>query len=193
MIHHAAAVKYVARWEYECRPYLRRTLRFDAGVEQQGTREVRLQNITETIEMNRFWVVSLLVVFIGTGSIFGQELHSPVTNNSFPRIVAKVNLFNQTSAINSTKLWTPPKAGLFRLSGEISPSARSTWFLNASWTDGFGIQNWSSCESGCMTGGALQFLEVTVRANKGSPISYSTSCDGCTGSYNLFFVVEQLE
>jgi hypothetical protein len=54
--------------------------------------------------------LSLLIVFLGVAvGSFAQ------TTTTFPKVVATFNRLNQTAAIPTTTIYTPPKGGLFRI------------------------------------------------------------------------------
>ena len=68
-----------------------------------------------------FWL--LVTLLIRTGFCFAQtESKDSGQNPGFPRVVARLNLFNRTKNIGPQTLYTTTQAGVFRMSGTINLS-----------------------------------------------------------------------
>jgi hypothetical protein len=68
---------------------------------------------------------------------------APATKQHVPRIVATVNLSNQTSQITSRTLVTPRKDTTYRVSGYITNPGgweNGGWIIGVTWTDRYGNQ-----------------------------------------------------
>lgn len=136
--------------------------------------------------MRQAWF-GLLVVVLGAWS---GGLGQKTPKDTFPRIVAKVSLFNLQSETKGT-LFTPTKNGVFRFSVEIIPhQSNSYWDVYAIWTDGIGAQEFDSCTYACTI---PAFMNIIIRTKRGKPISYRTQAVGGSPGYDLFIVLEQLE
>src|SRR4051812_12801513 len=66
--------------------------------------------------------IACLIVTLMVGSVcFAQTANKDaVQNPGFPRVVARLNLFNRTKAIGPQTLYTPTKAGVYRVSGTMA-------------------------------------------------------------------------
>ncbi len=137
-----------------------------------------------------------------------KSFASPTVNTSYPVVVAKGRLLNQTAPVSTTTIFTPNHDGLYRLSfyGTITQAisgSNAQWWVNTFWTDDGGAQ---SCQP-CLAGGdsfsfpfsQFNFLagatSTLVEAKAGTPISYDViQVQGSDGSaYSLYWTVERLE
>jgi len=127
---------------------------------------------------------------------------TPATSFTSPEIVAKGKVLNQTGAISTTTIFTPPQTGLYRFSAYSTgpfTSATGYWNVNLFWTDDFGPQVDTELLQNAAGGmGSVGWPSGTVgtfEAVAGQPVSYSvtlTSGDG-GGSYSIYYVIERLE
>jgi hypothetical protein len=124
---------------------------------------------------------------------------SPVSPAT-PFIVARVGLFNQTTAIPTTTIFTPQVSGLYRVSPYLSVTSASSagnWNFTFGWTDDGGVPEYSidmlnaAGYAGTWGSGYAQAAgSFTFRAIKGQPVSYSTT--GAGGDYELLLTIEKL-
>jgi hypothetical protein len=145
--------------------------------------------------------------------LFSAAVASSHSARRLPKVVAKVAVKGRTSGIPETKLLTPASNALYRVSGygvvTVPNGNTAFWVLQLNWTDDYGPEN---CYNGTQQGipcplltinsnwenyGQYRWAQQTwvVRANAGTPLSYSMVDDGgATGStYDLFLTVEQLD
>jgi hypothetical protein len=113
------------------------------------------------------------------------------TKQHVPRIVATVNLRNQTSQITNRMLLTPRRDTTYRVSGYITAASGGDWILGVRWTDQYGDQGCGQNNPCNGNGSAEQFLGITVRDIAGAPLAFSTTGRG-SGPYDVFLVVEEL-
>jgi hypothetical protein len=132
-----------------------------------------------------------LCTFVAGQNTQPSKLHSP-------RIVARLNLFNVTGKKSGT-VFTPKATGVYRFTAEtVVHNTEISFLVEATWTDKSGAHTaQSSCQPSCpQNGGAPEFLEVTMRVPRNSPIGYSVSLDhDAPANYicDVFIIVEQLE
>jgi hypothetical protein len=124
-------------------------------------------------------------------------------NPGFPRVVARVNLFNRTKAIGPETLFTPQKSGVFRISGSMvctvpNGQTQAYWLTEVSWTNEAGLNGpigFSIVYT--TTAGSSIFLNnpFVFNATAGTPISISTApnLDTSGTQYNAYIILEQLE
>ena len=117
-----------------------------------------------------------------------------------PRVVAKINLTNQTSQIPPTTLFTPPTSGMFRISVyETMTAAGDGNGVVLNWTDEAGLEsaNVGGIQPGsgpyCLSAAGPPPCGTTLFAEAGAPIIYQISSDANGGTYDLHIVVERLE
>lgn len=112
-------------------------------------------------------------------------------------IAATVSLTGQTGNIGTTTIYTPPAAGLYRVSVyQICTTAGSAGILNSviGWTDNVGAKTLSPAADVTLTSTAngatgTGFIRATAAA-----ITYATTITGGAGSpqYALYICVEKL-
>lgn len=143
----------------------------------------------------------LVTLFIGA-ACFAQTASTETAQNSgFPRVVARLNLFNRTKAIGPQTLYTPTKSGVFRISGTMvctvptGSTNTSEWGTSITFVNEIGLNNLG------ITG--VEASKVTTQTSsplvfnvfQGNPITLSIAPeDDPSGSqYNAYFILEQLE
>jgi len=157
--------------------------------------------------MKKTFAVFALVLLVAF-AVVGVSASGPASASSFPIIIGKIALTNQTAAIAPTTVFTPVQDGLFRMSVYMTqtPPTSSTdyWFFNANWTDDAGAElahqacalpttvtppNAYVGEVGGNPGCVLVF-----RAKAGIPITYSTveGFSGSGGAYSIYLALERL-
>jgi len=147
----------------------------------------------------------MLMMIVTSVNSFGQTTtRGNTTKYSYPRIVAKIHLTGQTSAIPTTTILTPKKNGLFRISAYSSITAPGcndggAWDLIFGWADDAGAEQTPFLEPpfllGCGWVPPYDHITITlaVRDNAGMPLTYSVANGDATGStYELFITIEQL-
>ena len=156
-----------------------------------------------------------LVLVAGLWAIsFSQTTTKTMSQTNYPRVVAKVHLSGQTTAIPTTKIFTPKAKGLFRISAygamtiPVSENAAS-WNVSFGWTDEAGpegpvdlivMQDWAaspaafgSCSVAPSGGFTSPGCLLMMRDVAGQPLTYSVSpYNNPGGTYELFITVEQL-
>ena len=104
--------------------------------------------------------------------------------------VASGSLTGQTGAIAAFTLFTPPAAGLFRLSVRgvfTTVGSISDFGVALSWTDESGANN------GAVQYGTLPSPSYVIYSSASDPIQLSASVEpGFNSTYNLHWVLEQL-
>jgi len=157
----------------------------------------------------RFPAVAVVVFAMLAGAYASQSDESGTRARNFPRVVAKVNLKNQTAVIPNTTIFTPDKDGLFRISVYMTLTSpgfddSTSWNFDLFWTDDLGAESdidflvlldvatpptdYATAFAG------FPVSPFTFWATAGHPISYDvTNSQGAIGAYALRFVVEQLE
>jgi hypothetical protein len=126
---------------------------------------------------------------------------------TYPVIVAKRRLLNQTAPKPTTTIFTPAHDGVYRLSvyatiTQADSSSRSSWSLGGiAWTDDAGPESLSAhLYMGDPThlgpfGPIPAGLSETIEAKAGTPITYSVNRYGPRDNsvYSLYYVLEQIE
>jgi hypothetical protein len=115
-----------------------------------------------------------------------------------PRVVAKIDVLNQTGQISPTTLLTPRTSGMFRVSVyETMVAAGDGNSVQINWTDEAGVQSanvgGTNFFTYCVSQAGPPPCGTTLYAVGGTPIIYSTSADSNGGTYDLHIVVERLE
>jgi hypothetical protein len=117
-----------------------------------------------------------------------------------PKIVAHVDLINQTNTIPATALLTPPSSGLYRVSAYMDVTSYtqsgSIWYLNIGWTDTAGHRSKQFAVQQTPNHNGPTWAEGTVVAGDvaGRPLNYSVTLDGEDyAPFDLFITVEQLQ
>jgi hypothetical protein len=152
-----------------------------------------------------FLAVSVLLSTVLTIALASNSKDSDARARGVPRVVASVQLKNQTAQIPTTTIFTPDRDGLFRISAYMdmttSGNTNNFWYLDFDCTDEAGpqtynqlltVQDVSSLYGGTIQGGFP--LAVTFRAIAGHPVTYDTSFGGtpANGAYQLYLLIEQL-
>jgi hypothetical protein len=143
----------------------------------------------------------LVTLLISTTFCFGQsEVKDSGQNPGFPRVVARVNLFNRTKAIGPQTLYTPKQSGVFRLSGTINVTVGNgesgTWYLSGLWANEVASNNGSTIAivGTNVPQSGTPISPVVFNASKGTPISIQTDGGSTSGTqYNIYVILEQLE
>jgi len=112
-----------------------------------------------------------------------------------PTIVASIQSLNQTGAFSAT-LFTPSSSGLFRISEYLEASPATPFTVPVMYTDDLGSQT---------VGGSGQFqsvdpinnvaaagFSVLVRVKAGQPITSATGGPPAGVTYNVYYVVEDM-
>jgi len=133
----------------------------------------------------------LLGALVVWACVFGRtKAEGGAVAISYPVIVAKVALTNQTAPIPLKTILTPQQDSLYRVSYYVDCSGLNLdWIFLLHWTDVNG--NEESPSNPCNSPNNPSFGHLTVRAKAGSPLSYETK--GVAGQYDLFFTAECLE
>jgi hypothetical protein len=145
-----------------------------------------------------------LILLICTGFSFAQsESKDSGQNPGFPRVVARLNLFNRTKPIGPQTLYTPQHSGVFRISGAMActiPNGQTQayWLTEVTWTNEVGLNPPIGFSIVYTTqAGSSVFLNnpFVFNATGGTPISISTApnLDTSGTQYNAYIILEQLE
>ena len=132
---------------------------------------------------------------------------SAQTAPSFPQIVAKGKLLNQTATIPTTTIYTTTQTGLYSLSvyGTVivaDPNSQSEWVFNLQWTDDSGTVNSASPLYGTdnTAGSFSNFIwkwgdAMPIEVKAGTPITFTVSQSGPIdkSAYSLYYALERLE
>ncbi len=120
---------------------------------------------------------------------------------TYPQIVAKISLLNQTTSLPATTILTPTTNGTYRLSvywAETVPGPNvGNWQLTFGWTDEVGAESNGQglilYPTKAPPFDSVQQTQI-VRANAGTPITYTVGGLGAvpTGTYDLFIVAEKI-
>jgi hypothetical protein len=148
-------------------------------------------------------MASLFVtVLLAAGMCFGQTASKDSAQNpGFPRVVARLNLFNRTKAVGPQTLYTPTSGGLFRPTMVMvctvgNGLTNSFWSGDVTWASEGGETTAEISSVGTQSpGNGGQFGPLTMRAVKGVPITVSTAANEDTSGsqYNAYIILEQLE
>lgn len=142
--------------------------------------------------------ISLLAILLSSWvNSASQSTQNGPSNGTFPRVVASVRLFHRTGPISPTKLFTPGKWGVFRLSavGVLTTTAGDgTWNGGFQWTDGGKNESTVCLTLDTTSTGSSSCNSFIFRDLPLHPVTYSVTQGGDTSGseYNLFIVVEQL-
>src|ERR1700730_10267041 len=152
--------------------------------------------------MSMYKTLGVAVLLVGTFALTCRNsAATPAATFTSPQIVAKGKLLNQTGAIPTTTIFTPPQTGLYRFSaystGPLS-SGSGSWNINLYWTDDFGPEWGTELVQQANGGyGSVGWPSGTVgmfEAIAGQPVSYSITLSGTGGgSYSLYYTIERLE
>lgn len=112
-------------------------------------------------------------------------------------IAATVSLTGQTGNIGTTTIYTPPAAGLYRVSVyQICKVAGSAGTLNTviGWSDAVGAKTLSPAADVTLTSTANGATGAAFISSGASAITYATTITGGAGSpqYNLYICVERI-
>jgi hypothetical protein len=142
-----------------------------------------------------------VAALIGTLAFTGRN---PIASLGFtyPVVVAKGKLLNQSIAIPTTTIFTPSETGLYRASVYMtmtqSVSTTSVWQFNLFWTDDAGVE--SAPVVGVYTNGtppnASSFSDSfspAFEAVAGQPVSFQTVGQTNTGEYSLYYTIERIQ
>jgi len=128
-----------------------------------------------------------LVFLVSWVSVFSQT--SARNTTSYPVIVARVALTNQTAPIPPTNIVTPRQGRLYRVSYYLDCGGQNLdWMFLLHWADANGSETFTSAPCNSPSNPSLGV--ATVRTSAGSPLKYETT--GVAGRYDLFFTVERL-
>jgi hypothetical protein len=136
-----------------------------------------------------------VLVLLGSWSGYGQ---APAKQQpTFPRIVAKFERLNQTASISPITIYTPSRAGTFRISVVmvgIKPNGDNggVWDGECVMTDGAGAYNFGVSINTQVR--QTTSTEVPIRAKGGKPITFAVNGNlhSAGSKYNVWVVVEQL-
>jgi hypothetical protein len=112
-----------------------------------------------------------------------------------PNVVATVALFNQSTAIGTTSLFTPSTTGLYRITLyiRISATSLSEYTPAVTWNDEAGSEEFQT--SAGDTVGLEAVAERPVRFVAGQPVSYNVGISAGIGTpptYEFAIAIEQL-
>ena len=132
-------------------------------------------------------MVGLLFLVSWVG-VFSQT--SARNTTTYPVIVARVALTNQTAPIPPTTIVTPKQARLYRVSYYLDCGGQNlNWMILLHWVDTNGTSE-TFTSAPCNSPSNPSLGVATVRASASSPLRYETT--GVAGHYDLFFTVERL-
>jgi hypothetical protein len=151
------------------------------------------------VSMNKTFAVAVVLV-----GVFALGFAANKSSTSFlgPRVVATVNLVNQTADIPVTTIFTPPITGLYRVSTYMTMTVSGHGYLTLNWTDNAGVesaivsttQNSSPPPYDYCNYDNVPCSPTTFIAKAGTPVSYSTQGFGSgSGTYEVYIVIERLE
>jgi hypothetical protein len=139
--------------------------------------------------MRKTTICLLILSLCSAAGSFGQTHQTnPAAENSYPIIVARVKLPNQTAPTGGT-LVTPKDDKVYHVSAYITGASSSVAQLTIFWTDEYGNQSAQPQCALCNNG--PYWLDLTVKAVTGTALKYSATGNG--GAYGVYVVVEQLE
>jgi len=155
--------------------------------------------------MKQRFVWLFVAIVLGAGMCLGQTATKDSAQNpGFPRVVARLNLFNRTKAIGPQTIYIPTKSGVFRASGAMvctlgdGGAGNTFWGITVSWTNEVGLNapTFVSIVDSSRKGSSTQTNSSFIfNATKDIPITvWVTTIGDTSGSaYNAYFVLEQLE
>jgi hypothetical protein len=134
------------------------------------------------------------MLFAACLSCFGQGAPAQAT---YPRIVKRIQLLNQTKAISPMTIYTPKDWGMFRVSVvmvETIAGQAGTWQALMQFTDGAGTDSPGLDIGLDATQTGRAWGDILFRDEAGMPIKFWVigPADGTGGQYNVFIVVERL-
>jgi hypothetical protein len=121
-----------------------------------------------------------------------------------PRVIARVNLTNQTATIPTTTIFTPQQTGLYRASAYMNmttPVSGGLWAVLLNWNDDVGAESTflAQLDTGASppqdygsSGTGVPDCTVIFRGLAGTPVTYQVYGTPA-GTYSLFIVVERLD
>jgi hypothetical protein len=134
------------------------------------------------------WITAGLLLLV-SWNVWGQST-SAGTISSYPLIVARVALTNQTAPIPPTTIVTPKQARLYRVSYYLDCGGQNLdWMILLHWVDTNGTSE-TFTSAPCNSPSNPSLGVATVRASASSPLRYETT--GVAGHHDLFFTVERL-
>jgi hypothetical protein len=147
--------------------------------------------------MRRKTIYLMVVLLVSSVDGVSQSATKRAPTGTLPRVVATVRLFHQTGPISPTKIFTPEKWGVYRLSavGVVTAAAGDGyWSGGFQWTDGGGNESTACLTMFTLFTGSYSCNSFAFRDLSGKPLTYSVNQNGDTSGskYNLFIVVEQL-
>lgn len=149
-------------------------------------------------------IVCLLVAVMLGSVCFGQTTKDAMQNPGFPRVVAALNLLDQTNAVGPVTLYTPTESGVFRISGTMvctisNGKSNTYWNTRVTWANENGHNNPTRfADVATYTIGSSlpsSGSPFVFNANGGSAINITTSrtFDTSGSQYNAYIILEQLE
>ncbi|HWY19691.1 MAG TPA: hypothetical protein VNX26_00635 [Candidatus Acidoferrum sp.] len=129
---------------------------------------------------------------------------------TYPVVVAKGKLVNQTAPIPTTIFFRPKQTGLYRLSVYATvtkttpPTIQDNWFYNLYWSDDAGAEQNSGWEltwasdvgapsAAAINSGLTTANVTTFEAVGGTSVSYSVTGAVDGSEFSLYYAVEQLQ
>ena len=151
--------------------------------------------------MNKALAVAVLL--LAALALAFAASNTPLVNFAGPRVIARVNLTNQTAKIPTTTIFTPPQSGLYRASAYMmmtTPVSGGDWVVLLSWNDEVGAENTFLAQLDTGAVPPQDYAEplgtpdctVVFRALAGIPVTYQVYGTPA-GTYSLFIVVERLD
>jgi len=147
-------------------------------------------------------LVLLASLLLTAGMCFGQSATKDSAQNSgFPRVVATLNLLDQTITLPRQTIYTPPQSGVFRISATIVCTVANnlpgtTWTVSPGYTNevGHNGNNPVATVSASTVSSSHNSAPLILNTSPGIPIAVQISGPGDSGSqYNVYIVLEQLE
>jgi hypothetical protein len=147
--------------------------------------------------------VVLTSLLLTAGMCFGQSAPKDSGQNpGFPRVVAKLNLFNRTKSLGPQTLYVPKQSGVFRISAAIvctiANNVESTdWAVSPGYTNEVGLNGGNpiaSVPANFVSSSYNFYAPLIFNSSSNTPITIVISGPDNTGSqYNVYIVLEQLE
>jgi hypothetical protein len=158
--------------------------------------------------MNKILAIAfLLVSALAIGFATSGATHPSAGTFAGPRVIAKVNLTNQTSAIPTTTLFTAPETGLYRVSGYLTMTTpviggSYSWIVPLTWNDDAGTETAFFAAIGTASVPPQDFAgnangtpdsTFVIRVLAGTPVTFYSYTGIAGGTYALFMVAERLD
>lgn len=150
--------------------------------------------------MRKLKILLIAAIFCFCLNAFGQDATAGHKRDDNPRIVAKVDLLNQTGPLSPLTIYTPKHSGTFRASTVVIETVACGCSGNYLPQFGLTYRNISFTETFNFTGFYPSLVYpyngvATMAADAGKPMAFSVPASGnVTGSnYDIHIILEELD